>query len=657
MPDLRELVCPACGRVSGSDVRFCATCGFRFKPGDDEAEAPPGGREMRDEADPLIGRTIADRYQIVELIGRGGMGVVYRVEHTRIAKAMAMKLLHGELARDKEVVRRFRREAEAVSKLDHQNTVQVFDFGRAEGMTYLVMELLPGKDLGAILQHEGTISFARMAHIAVQICASVQQAHDRGIVHRDLKPENVRVMSRRDDPDFVKVLDFGLAKLRESEETARASITREGFLVGTPYYMAPEHIRGEPVDARTDIYALGALMYKAVVGVPPFWATTPVAVLTKHLNDPLVPPTKRSQRQDLPKIADTILGKALEKSPADRYQSMSELRDALAEYLQELGIEVDSGRVRGPTDARVSTSAARLVVATRGDVDRYERRLRFAAYAQAVLVAVLIAAGIGGAVWLFDHGAPHMHALGETEPNDTPEQATELAAGETFSAYLGRRHDATHGDTDIYEIDAPGGDVSIDVTAPPNVNIELDLYRHDRSEPILHVDQQGVGRAEHVASFPLDHTHYYLRVRESGGVVFPTENVSDSYTVRWAPHVPASGEEHELNDDIAHAGTLRVGDSVHGFIGWNDDRDVFCLAEDAPGVVIEASGEGLDLVLTVREPVTDREHVVNEPGHGALERWTSSGPVLAHTCATVTELAGSERHSEDGAYTLSVRTP
>jgi serine/threonine-protein kinase len=252
MPDLRELVCPACGRVSGSDVRFCATCGFRFKPGDDEAEAPPGGREMRDEADPLIGRTIADRYQIVELIGRGGMGVVYRVEHTRIAKAMAMKLLHGELARDKEIVRRFRREAEAVSKLDHQNTVQVFDFGRAEGMTYLVMELLPGKDLGAILQHEGTISFARMAHIAEQICASVQQAHDRGIVHRDLKPENVRILSRRDDPEFVKVLDFGLAKLRESEETARASITREGFLVGTPTTWRPSTSAESPsMHART----------------------------------------------------------------------------------------------------------------------------------------------------------------------------------------------------------------------------------------------------------------------------------------------------------------------------------------------------------------------------------------------------------------------
>ena len=279
----RELVCPACGRISPFDARFCAVCGFRFRQGSED------GPELRDMADPLIDRVIADRYRIVELIGRGGMGVVYRVEHTRIGKQMAMKLLHGELARDKEVIRRFRREAEAVSKLDHPNTVQVFDFGRSEGMTYLIMELLSGKDLGTILSTDGAMPFSRMARIALQICGSAQQAHERGIVHRDIKPENVRILSDRAEPDFVKVLDFGLAKLRESEEQARASITREGFLVGTPYYMAPEHIRGDQVDARSDVYALGALMYKAIAGVPPFWATSPVAVLTKHLNDPVVP--------------------------------------------------------------------------------------------------------------------------------------------------------------------------------------------------------------------------------------------------------------------------------------------------------------------------------------------------------------------------------
>jgi serine/threonine-protein kinase len=653
------LKCPACGRVSGFDVRFCATCGFRFKQDDDETESSRK-RDVRDQADPLVGRTIADRYRIVELIGRGGMGVVYRVEHTRIAKAMAMKLLHGELARDKEVVRRFRREADAVSKLDHPNTVQVFDFGRAEGMTYLVMELLSGRDLGAALAQEGTIPFMRMAHITTQICASVQQAHEHGIVHRDLKPENVRLIKKREDEDFVKVLDFGLAKLRDNEEHARASITREGFLVGTPYYMAPEHIRGEAVDARSDIYALGALMYKAIVGVPPFWANTPVAVLTKHLNEDPIAPSKRSPRADLPKAADEIVLRCLAKNPADRYQSMSELRAALAEHLAELGIDVDSGRMREPTiESRVSTASGKVVIATRSDVDRYERRLRFASYAQGLGVVLLLALGVVGVVALFEHaGSVHLPGLGESEPNDTPEEATALARGEVFSAFLGRRHDTTHGDTDIYELDSSdvARVVSIEVAPPPNIDVELDVYRVGRPDAILHVDQAPIGRTEHVANFPLDRARYFLRVREvEEGRVFPTENVSDPYTVVWDTHTPAPDEEHELDDDMARANEVAIGDTRTAFIGWSGDRDVFCLSDEAPAAVFEATGEDIDLVLTIHDPVGDREHVVNEPGT-SVERWASEGPVPAHTCATITQ-GSRDRASVDGAYSLRVRAP
>ncbi len=670
MPEVRELVCPACGRVSALDVRFCASCGFRFRAA--EADDEPGMmlRDVRDHADPLVGRTIADRYQILELIGRGGMGVVYRVEHTRIAKAMALKLLHGELARDKEVVRRFRREAEAVSKLDHPNTVAIFDFGRAEGMTYLVMELLGGKDLGAILAQEGTISFTRMAQLAVQVCDSVQQAHERGIVHRDLKPENLRVLTRGDQREFVKVLDFGLAKLRESEEHARASITREGFLVGTPYYMAPEHIRGEQVDARSDVYALGALMYKAVVGVPPFWANTPVAVLTKHLSDPVVPPTKRAQRRDVPAAADAILLKALEKRPEDRYQTMHELRDALADHLESVGVAVDSGRTRPPSlpvsSPRVSTEHGKVEVATRGDVDRYERGLRLAAYAQASVLVLAAGALAAGAVYLWQHGAPNLAGLGsgsltEVEPNDGAEEATALVMGQGMTAHLGARHDATTGDADVFAIDSSSSarTVTIEASAPPNVDVELDLFRAGRADPILHVDRGGVGRAEHVESFPLDATHYLLRVREvPGHTVFPTENVSDTYTVRWQPHEPGEHEEHELDDDVTHANEVASGASWTGYLGWNGDRDVYCLdgASDAP-LVAEAGGEGLDLVLTVRELESDREHVVNDAAEGGAERWTSEGPLAEHTCAIVTEREGAPRTSADGRYTVRWHTP
>ncbi|MFO0686990.1 MAG: serine/threonine-protein kinase [Sandaracinus sp.] len=669
LPGARELVCPACGRVSGLDVRFCATCGFRFRAA--EADEEPGLmlRDVRDHADPLVGRTIAERYQILELIGRGGMGVVYRVEHTRIAKAMALKLLHGELARDKEVARRFRREAEAVSKLDHPNTVAIFDFGRAEGMTYLVMELLGGKDLGAILAQEGTISFTRMAQLAVQVCASVQQAHERGIVHRDLKPENLRVLARGDQREFVKVLDFGLAKLRDNEEHARASITREGFLVGTPYYMAPEHIRGEQVDARSDVYALGALMYKAVVGVPPFWANTPVAVLTKHLSDPVVPPTKRAQRRDLPAAADTILLKALEKRPEDRYQTMDELRDALADYLESVGISLDSGRTRPPSmpvsSPRVSTEHGKVEVATRGDVDRYERRLRLAAYAQGLALVLALAGVAAGGVYLWQHGAPRLDPLGgaltETEPNDAPEDASPLVLGQAVTAHLGARHDATTGDADVFALDATSGPgaVTIEATAPPNIDVELDLFRSGRADPVLHVDRAGVGGTEHVESFPLDGTHYLLRVREvPGHTVFPTENVSDTYTVRWLPHTPGEHEERELDDDVTHANEVALGTEWTGYLGWNGDRDVYCLDGPTEGSAsVEASGAGLDLVLTVRELEHDREHVVNDAGEGAGEHWASEGALGAHTCAVVTEREGATRTSEDGRYTIRCHEP
>jgi serine/threonine protein kinase len=651
----RELVCPACGRVSAFDARFCAVCGFRFRQEGQEAAS-----DVRDIADPLIDRVVADRYRIVELIGRGGMGVVYRVEHTRIGKQMAMKLLHGELARDKEVIRRFRREAEAVSKLDHANTVQVFDFGRSEGMTYLIMELLSGKDLGTILA-DGPMPFARMARIALQVCGSVQQAHERGIVHRDLKPENIRILADRSDPDFVKVLDFGLAKLRESEEQARASITREGFLVGTPYYMAPEHIRGDQVDARSDVYALGALMYKAVTGIPPFWATSPVAVLTKHLNDPIVPPSVRAPQRDLPKDADRIIVRALQKDPADRYQSMRELREALADYLAEQGLDPGSGRQTIPASAAAhrTDSGTEVKLATRGDVDRYERSLRYATYASRALLALLVVGAGAALAWAFSGRPVIERDAWEVEPNDAPDEATPLPIGVAYTAHIGARHDSTTGDADVYAIENPGGaprTLSFEVSGLPNMNVLVEVYRRDRSAPLLVVDAAGTGQPEGVPNFPFEGSSLLLRVRERWeDVTFPTENVSDVYTIRWDFHTREDDEEQEVNDDETRSGEVAIGDTVRGYVGWNGDRDVYCLAADVPGIAFEASGEGLDLALTVSEPVTDREHVVNERGAGEAERWESTTPVAARTCVSVSGAEGIERDVDHSAYRLLVR--
>ncbi|MCA9645835.1 MAG: protein kinase, partial [Myxococcales bacterium] len=250
--------CPECGAENSPASRFCNQCGSSL-----EHSGAPKREVVSPEkiADPLLGMVIAERYRIVAPIGRGGMGVVYRVEHVRIGKLMALKLLTGELTSDSELVGRFKREALMVSKLSHPNTVQVFDFGTSDGLTYLAMEFLDGRDLGRLIEDSGCLDPVRVARLTIQICSSLAEAHGQGMIHRDLKPENIIVLQTREG-ELVKVLDFGLAKLRESSEMLE--VTSRGAIVGTPYYMSPEQVRGEEVDQRSDIYSLGALMYKAL---------------------------------------------------------------------------------------------------------------------------------------------------------------------------------------------------------------------------------------------------------------------------------------------------------------------------------------------------------------------------------------------------------
>ncbi len=616
-PTLQE--CPVCQRGNALDARFCAGCGHPF-----DGEIVDGVYEGG--ADPLLGRVIADRYRIEELLGRGGMGVVYRVEHVRIGKLMAMKLLHGALAREKDVIKRFKREAEAVSRLDHPNTVQVFDFGQSEGMMYLVMEYLPGRDLGQLVKDSGALDFARVARIGAQVCGSVQQAHELGIIHRDLKPENVMVLEDGPTEDFVKVLDFGLAKLRESEEAAEKSITRAGSILGTPYYMAPEHIRGEMVDARSDVYAMGALMYKAVTGVPPFWATTPVGVLTMHLTEELEPPSLRAPKRDIPKEADAILGRAMEKDPADRYQDMEELRADLLDFLAAIGADggLESGKLARVKGASLPTKSGRQrKLATRGDVDEFERQIRRRSLLTSFLAVLLVAGVVAGGVYAFLR-RPQEQPTTETEPNNELTEPNDLPAGVTFTAYLGRRLASDRSDADIYRLSNPGGGrrtVRVEVTGIPNMDITFELYRQGITTPLLTADSGGIGQPEVVPNFVIDGDTYYLRVREfweSGRL--PTENVSDPYTVRWQVVEPAEGDEAEVNDSIERAQDIEAGETVRGYIGWGGDEDVYCLAGDAGELVARLTGiSTLDLVLTRIARTTDRVTVFDDHGPGEGE--------------------------------------
>src|SRR5687767_8599434 len=302
--------CPRCRTSYEQPSHFCRECGADMtgpsEPAGTEVpasasasasqsaddSAPVTDRRLRDSNQAWLGKVVDGRYRVLEVIGRGGMGVVYRVEHLRMGKIAAMKVLHRDLAQDADVVGRFEREAAAISKLHHPHTVQVFDFGTAQGALYLIMEYVRGRDLARIIERDGPMPWARAAPLLAQICGALSEAHELGIVHRDLKPENVLITRSTAGRDYAKVLDFGLAKL--DQRGAPPDTTDKSAIVGTPYFMAPEQIRGEEVDARTDIYSFGALMFEILTGEHVYQGTTAVGVLTKHLTGDADAPSMRA---------------------------------------------------------------------------------------------------------------------------------------------------------------------------------------------------------------------------------------------------------------------------------------------------------------------------------------------------------------------------
>ncbi len=396
---MSSLLCSQCGAGVEPEARFCGTCGAkipaapvaskgqasefslaaktivsppRHTPEPVPANPPPAsssaattlvalqpeapGAGAGVPADRLIGRTLNNRYILEKKIGEGGFGAVFQGKQIATGRAVAVKILHPHNVSDSTVVARFRREAEACSKLHNIHTVTIYDFDEtADGVIFLAMELLNGKSLQQIQRQEGPLPPRRVLRILDQIADALGEAHDHGIIHRDMKPENVMI-DRRGDDDFVKVLDFGIAKVATGSGGNKGpALTAVGQTVGTLEFMSPEQLRGRPLDGRSDIYAIGMMAYEMLTGQLPFaGAKNPTEIIQFHLQKAAPPPSRMVPTAKIPSAVDTVVLKMVHKAREDRYANTAELRKHI-------------GAALSATDVRaVRTEVVRVVAVVGG---------------------------------------------------------------------------------------------------------------------------------------------------------------------------------------------------------------------------------------------------------------------------------------------------
>jgi serine/threonine-protein kinase len=353
------LVCPVCDARYPAEFRVCPRDAARLEDADGADD------------DPLIGALLGETYQVVRAIGEGGTARVYEARHVRLpGKRFAVKVLHNFHCSQPTSMARFQREAEAAAAIGHANVVDVYDVHRApDGRPYLVTELLDGRDFGSLLKERCKVDVGLAVHVARRACAALAAAHAHGVVHRDMKPENVFVIGSSERP-IVKVLDFGISKVVDG---GGASLTRTGMVVGTPAYMSPEQASGAKVDHRTDVYAVGAMLYRALTGRAPFQGDEMAEVLSGVLT--LDPPRPRSLEPSIPDGLELVIQRAMAKNPAERFASMDELDAALADF------ETPSAGAEGTEIAPVSASGSR-----RGEIEVRRARPRAIAFSAVLYV-------------------------------------------------------------------------------------------------------------------------------------------------------------------------------------------------------------------------------------------------------------------------------
>jgi len=312
------VLCTECGFECEDGARFCPGCGSSLAAAQQDSTA-----------DPYVGRKLKNTFLIEKLIGEGGMGKVYLGTQLSLDKKVAIKILHKHLfSADKNIALRFHREAKSASQIDHPNSIRIIDFGQMEedGSLFIAMEHLNGKELTDIIASDFPFTAKRLVSIIGQVCGVLAEAHDKGIIHRDMKPDNIIIIKRPEQPDFVKVLDFGIAKLMDREGPR---LTMEGMVCGTPEYMSPEQAMGKDLDPRSDIYALGCILYEMLTLQVPFEGGNYSAILTSHVRDPAIPPSQRRPDLTIHKGLEAVCLRAMAKRKEDRYEDCIAMKDAL----------------------------------------------------------------------------------------------------------------------------------------------------------------------------------------------------------------------------------------------------------------------------------------------------------------------------------------
>jgi serine/threonine protein kinase len=477
--------CPNCQQVLQDDVYFCGSCGaptnnddaptVRLSPitqiDEPRETTPNGGRQ-----DPLIGRVLDSKYELFERLGEGGMGAVYRARRLHIGDDVAVKLLRTDLLVKEEAIERFRREARSAAMISHPNVVSIHDFSDASGpsgVAYIVMELVKGTSLRTLLECEGRLRPERAVALMRDICAGVGVAHRQGLLHRDLKPDNVIITpaNLEGEPETAKVVDFGLAKLRDVD--AGAILTQAGAVIGTLYYMSPEQCSGEEVDARADVYSLGAMLFEMLTGSPPFQANNFTGLIAKHLHEP---PPSFPVELNIPAALAAACTRALSKD-----------RDLRQPDASSFNRDLQKAMGAPPAINQVSASSAQILYASgqAENIPKQQQTTRWVKPAVVLCGVLLVALLLAGAGVALKYGVAHLAGRNANDSTNNSNQ-NRIPAGKALATPPARESDNPATDATAIDLRDTWTGTYGPLSLPANL-----IIKNQRGEKIDGVLEQG----------------------------------------------------------------------------------------------------------------------------------------------------------------------